>query len=193
MKNAGKIAKHIITFIVFLLCGLFIFRCCIASDQSVLKSLTVTDTLREAYAADPSIEILTHDLPYEISEDGYLSGYSLVMIPSIKQTQITLRYNDSIFSYNDLPEDAVFTYCLTDSVTGEEITGEVLASQDKWMYNYRRVVFDGLSWTEENNLTVTLYADGEKITELLLHHVDMNIVNEQYKLSRAEKNALTGN
>ncbi len=191
MKNAGKIAKYVITFIVFFLCGLFIFRCCISTDKSVLKSLTVTDSLREAYAADPNLEMLTHDTPYEISDDGYLSGYALVMIPSIEQTQITLRYNDSIFSYNELPEGAHFTYRLTDSVTGEEVTGEVLASQDKWMYNYRRVVFDGLSWTEENNLTVSLWCDGEKITELLLHHVDMNVVNEPYKLSRADKDALT--
>ncbi|MBQ8746853.1 MAG: hypothetical protein IJZ08_03190 [Clostridia bacterium] len=193
MKNAGKIAKHIITFIVFLLCGLFIFRCCIAGDQSVLKSLTVTDTLREAYAWNPDLEMLTHEMPFELSEDGYLSGYALVMIPSIAETQITLRYNDSIFSYNDLPEDATFTYRLTDSVTGAEVVGEVLASQDKWMYNYRRVIFDGLSWTEENNLTVSLWCGETKITELLLHHVDMNVVNEPYKLSRADKNALTGN
>ncbi len=192
MKNAGKIAKYVITFIVFFLCGLFIFRCCISTDQSVLKSLTVTDSLREAYAADPDLTILTHDLPFEISEDGYLVGYSLVMIPSIEQTQITLRYNDSIYSYNELPTDAHFTYSLTDSHTGEENFGEVLASQEKWMYNYRRVVFDGISWTEENNLTVTLYCDGVKISELMLHHKDMNVVNEPYKLSRADKSALTG-
>lgn len=192
MKNAGKIAKYAITFIVFFLCGLFIFRCCIASDQSVLKSLTVTDSLREAYAADPDLVMLTHKMPFELSEDGYLMGYALVMIPSIEQTQITLRYNDSIFSYNELPENAHFTYSLTDSETGEEVFGEVLASQDKWMYNYRRVIFNGISWTEENNLTVTLYSDGKKITEFLIHHKDMNIVNEQYKLSRADKNALTG-
>ena len=192
MKNAGKIAKYILTFIVFFLCGLFIFRCCIAADQSVLKQLTVTDSLREAYAADPDLEMLTHEMPFEISEDGYLSGYALVMIPSIEQTQITLRYNDSIYSYNELPEDAYFTYRLTDSETGEEVIGKVLASQDKWMYNYRRVVFDGLSWTQENNLTVSLYSDGEKITEFMIHHKDMNIINEPYKLSRADKNALTG-
>ncbi len=192
MKNAGKIAKYILTFIVFFLCGLFIFRCCIAADQSVLKQLTVTDSLREAYAADPDLEMLTHEMPFEISEDGYLSGYALVMIPSIEQTQITLRYNDSIYSYNELPEDAHFTYRLTDSETGEEVIGEVLASQDKWMYNYRRVVFDGLSWTQENNLTVSLYCDGEKITEFMIHHKDMNIINEQHKLSRSEKEALTG-
>ena len=192
MKNAGRIAKYVITVIVFFLCGLFIFRCCISTDRSVLKQLTVTDSLREAYAANPDIEMLTHEMPFELSEDGYLMGYALVMIPEIEQTQITLRYNNSIFSYNELPEDAHFTYSLTDSVTGEEVFGEVLASQEKWMYNFRRVVFDGLSWTEENNLTVTLYSDGEKVSELMLHHKDRNIVNEQYKLSRADKNALTG-
>ena len=192
MKNAGQIAKSVIVFIVLFLNALFIFRCCIASDESTLKSLTVTDTLREAYAADPNVEMITHELPFEISEDGYMTAYALVMIPSIEQTQITVRYNESIYEYNKLPQDAAFTYRLTDSVTGEEVEGEVLASTSKWMYNYRRIVFDGVSWTKENNLTVSIWCGNEKITELMLHHVDMNVVNEPYRLSRNEKQALTG-
>ncbi len=192
MKNPGRIAKIVIECILFFLCALFIFRCCIASDESTLKSLTVTDTLRKAYSDDPNIEMITHEPPFEISEDGYMTAYALVMIPSIEQTQITVRYNESIYEYNKLPLGAAFTYRLTDSVTGEEVEGEVLASTSKWMYNYRRIVFDGVSWTKENNLTVSIWCGDEKITELMLHHVDMNVVNEPYKLSRNEKQALTG-
>lgn len=191
MQKAGKIAKSFVYLIVFIICGMFIFRCCVATDKSLLNTLRATDALKEAYAADPHIEMLTHELPFELSEDGYLSGYALVMIPSIEETQVTLRYNDSIFGYNDLPENAAFRYVLTDSVTGEEVEGKVLASTGKWMYNYRRVVFAGLSWTEKNNLTVSVWHEDKKITELLLHHVDMNVVNEQYKLNKVEKEALT--
>ena len=193
MKRAGTVAKIVVSAIVFILCGLFILRCCVAADESVLDTLTVTDTLREAYAADPNIEMLTHDTPFEISEDGYMTAYALVIIPDAEQVQITVRYNDSIFSYNNLPEDAHFTYTLTDSVTGEEVEGEVLASQNKWMYNYRRLVFDGVPFTSESNLTVTIRCGEEKITEELIHHADQNVVNEPYTLSRKEKATLAGN
>ncbi len=191
MKNPGRIAKIVIECILFILCGLFIFRCCMASDQSTLKELTVTEPLKAAYAADPQMEMITHKPPFEISEDGYMTAYALVMIPSIEQTQITVRYNDSIFSYNDLPADAALTFTLTDSVTGETISPSVTKSAKKWMYNYRRLVFDGVSLTEKNNLTVTILCGEEKITEMMIHHADQNIVNEPYRLSRAEKRALT--
>jgi len=136
--------------------------------------------------------MLTHDTPYEISEDGYMTAYGLVMIPAIEQVQITVRYNESIYEYNSLPAGAAFTYTLTDSVTGEEIEAVPAEEDEHWMYSYRRLVFDGIALTEENNLTVKIYCSGVKITEEMIHHADQNVVNEQYKLSGREKAALTG-
>ena len=160
MNKVGSIAKAVVSAIVFILCGLFIFRCCIAADQSRLSDITPNDALNAAYAADPDLTMLTHDTPFEISEDGYMIAYGLVMIPSIEQVQITVRYNESIFDYNSLPADATFTYTLTDSVTGEEIEAVPAEEEAQWMYFYRRLVFDGIALTEENNLTVTIYCNG---------------------------------
>ena len=192
MKRAGTVAKIVVSAIVFILCGLFILRCCVAADESALNALTVTDPLREAYASDPDMEMFTHDTPFEISDDGYMTAYGLVIIPDIGQVQITVRYNDSIFSYNGLPEDAPFTYTLTDSVTGTSVTAVPAEEAEKWMYNYRRLVFEGVPFTEESNLTVAIWYGEEKITEELIHHADQNVVNEEYVLSRKEKDALTG-
>ncbi len=190
MKRAGTIAKIVVSAIVFILCGLFILRCCVAADESILNTLTVNDTLKAAYAADPSLSILTHDTPFEISEDGYMTAYGLVIIPDLSQVQITVRYNDSIFSYNNLPADAPFTYTLTESVTGEVIAAVPAEEAEKWMYNYRRLVFEGVPFTEESNLTVAIWYGEEKITEELIHHADQNVVNEEYTLSRKEKDSL---
>lgn len=192
MKRAGTVAKIFVSAIVFILCGLFILRCCVAADEGVLSTLTITDMLREAYAADPNMEMLTHDTPFEISEDGYMTAYALVIIPKAEQVQITVRYNDSIFSYNNLPEDAPFTYTLTDSESGAVIAAVPAEQAEKWMYNYRRLVFDGVPFTEESNLTVAIWCGEEKITEELIHHADQNVVNESYTLSRKEKAALAG-
>lgn len=192
MKRAGTIAKIVVSAIVFILCGLFVLRCCVAADESVLDTLTVNEALKTAYAADPSLTMLTHDTPFEISADGYMTAYALVIIPDLAQVQITVRYNDSIFSYNNLPEDAPFTYTLTDSATGEEIAAVPAEQAEKWMYNYRRLVFEGVPFTEESNLTVTIWCGEEKITEELIHHADQNVINEPYTVSRKEKAALVG-
>lgn len=193
MKRAGTVAKIVVSAIVFILCGLFILRCCVAADQSVLDSLTVNEALKRAYAADPSLSMITHDTPFEISEDGYMTAYALVIIPDAEQVQITVRYNDSIFSYNSLPEDAPFTYTLTDSESGAVIAAVPAEQAEKWMYNYRRLVFDGVPFTDESNLTVAIWCGEEKITEELIHHADQNVVNEPYTLSQKEKSALAGN
>lgn len=192
MKRAGTVAKIVVSAIVFILCGLFILRCCVAADESVLHTLTVNDALKAAYAANPSLSMITHDTPFEISEDGYMSAYGLIIIPDLSQVQITVRYNDSITDYNRLPADAPFTYTLTESVTGTVITAAPTAQEEQWMYNYCRLVFDGVPFTEESNLTVAIWYGEEKITEELIHHADQNVVNVEYALSRKEKDALTG-
>lgn len=193
MNRAGKIAKTVIAAIVLVLNGLFIFRCCIADDKSILDTLAVTGSLRAVYASDPDTEMLTHEPPYEIAENGYMSAYALVIIPEAEQVQITVRYNDSIYSYNNIPEGSAFAYTLNDSVTGEEISGTIAAAEERWMYNYRRLIFEGVTLNETNNLTVKIWYDDAPITSQLIHHADQNIVLEPYKLSRAEKEALGGN
>ncbi len=191
MEKASKIAKTVVTAVVFILCGMFILRCCVAADQSVLNDLTPNDVLRAAYAQNPDLEIFTHDTPREISEDGYMAAYALLLIPEAGQVQITVRYNDSIFSYNNLPADTLFSYTLTVSGTGEEIAPTSMEEGEKWMYNYRRLVFDGVEITDDTSLTVNIYAGDEKITWQQIHHKDQNAVNEEFRLSRKDKAALT--
>lgn len=193
MNKAGTVAKAVVSAVVFLLCGLFIFRCCAEANRSFLSDITPNDALNAAYAANPDLTMITHDMPFEISADGYMTAYALVMIPEIAQVQITVRYNESIYEYNDLPAGADFTYTLTDSVTGQEIEAVPAEEDAYWMYSYRRLVFNGIALTDENNLTVAIYCGGEKITEELIHHADQNGVEDKpYKLSGKEKAALTG-
>ena len=60
------------------------------------------------------------------------------------------------------------------------------------MYNYRRLVFSGVEMTEASDLVLRMYTGGEEISFDTIHYADQNVVNEPYKLSRAEKKALAG-
>ncbi len=189
MRKIGTVAKTVCTVLLFVICGLFILRCCVAADQSLLNDLTPNRVLASAYNENPALELFTHKTPKEISTDGYMAAYALFIIPEARQVQITVRYNDSIFSYNDLPEDTVFTYTLQSS-TGGEVTAVPVDEAERWMYNYKRLVFDGVDFTEETNLTLNIYSGETKITWQLIHHKDQNAVNEPYTLKRADKEAL---
>ena len=192
MKNAGRIAKYIVTFIVFFLCGLFILRCCFAADHSTLSDITPTDRLKTAYAAqDGDVDILTHSIVSEISQDGYMTVYAFVYIPSIEQIQLTVRYNDSIFDYNNLSQDTAFTFILQDSESGAAIPASIVQQEKKLMYNYLRLVFDGVTIGETNDLVLHMLAGDAEISSDTVHYADQNVVMESYRLSRGEKKLLT--
>ncbi len=192
MKLAGRIAKWIVVAFVAIFNIMFIFRCCVAGDRSVLSDLTPTDALRTAYA-DGEVELITHEVVREISENGYMSAYAYVYSPEAEEVQITIRYNDSVYEYNALPEDVEFSFTLTDSVSGTVYEPSVISEDSFWMYNHRRLVFSGVKMSEESNLVVKMMYNGEEISFETIHYADQNVVNEPYKLSRREKEALGDN
>lgn len=192
MKLAGRIAKGIVVAFVAIFNIMFIFRCCVAADQSHLDTLIATDALRTAYA-DGDAGIITHDMAAEIAENGYMSCYAFAWSPEAKEVQITVRYNNSVYEYNALPQDAEFSYTLTDSVSGTVYEPTVIQEDSFWMYNHRRLVFSGVKMSEESDLVVKMIYNGEEISFETIHYADQNVVNEPYKLSRSEKKALGGN
>ena len=193
MKYAGRIAKWIVTAFIAIFNIMFIFRCCVAGNRSILADLVPTDALRAAYT-DGQVELITHDVVREISENGYMSAYAYVWSPEAKEVQITVRYNDSVYEYNALPEEAEFSFTLTDSVSGTVYEPSVTLKDSFWMYNHRRLVFSDVEMAEESNLVLKMYYNGEElISSDTIHYADQNVVNEPYRLSRSEKKALGGN
>jgi len=190
MEKVGRIAKNTVIFLLFFICGLFIFRCCFAADRSTLNDIIPTDGLRAAYAADGELEILSHEVVREISEDGYMAAYAFVWIPEAGEVQLTVRYNDSVYEYNGLPAGDTFTFVLTDSKSGKVYEAAVLAEEKKWMYNFRRLSFSGVEITEGNDLVLCMLCGGEEISQDTVHYADQNAVLRPYKLSRSEKKVL---
>ena len=192
MSKTGRIAKITVISIMYILIGLFIFRCCFASNRSTLNDLVPTDALSAASADGVIPEMLTHDIVTEISQDGNVACYAFVYIPEIREVQITVRYNSSIYEKESLPMDTVFTFGLTDSDTKEEVPGEILETKTVWMYTYHRLVFRNVSITDTNDLLLQMYAGDKAVAVDVLHYKDQNVVLKPYKLSGGEKKALLG-
>ena len=192
MSKTGRIAKITVISIMYILIGLFIFRCCFASNRSTLNDLVPTDALSAASADGVIPEMLTHDIVTEISQDGKIACYAFVYIPEIREIQVTVRYNASIYEKESLPTDTVFTFGLTDSDTKEEVPGEILETKTVWMYTYHRLVFRNVSITDTNDLLLQMYAGDKAVAVDVLHYKDQNVVLKPYKLSGGEKKALLG-
>ena len=192
MSKTGRIAKIIVISILYILIGLFIFRCCFASNQSTLHDLLPTDALTAASANGAFPEMLTHDIVTEVSQDGNIACYAFVYVPEIREIQVTVRFNSSIYEKKSLPIDTTFTFGLTDSDTKTEVTGEILATKTIWMYTYHRLVFRNVSITDTNDLLLQMYAEDTAVAVDVLHYKDQNVVLAPYKLSGSEKKALLG-
>jgi len=191
MKIAGKIAKWIVVGFVAVFNLMFIFRCCVAADQSRLSDIVPTEALRAAYA-DGEIAIVTHDVVREISENGYMSAYAYVYSPEAKELQVTVRYNNSVYEYNGLTPGSPFTYTLHDTVSEAVWEPTRIVEDSMWMYNYRRLVFSDVEFSDTSDLIVRMHCAGEEISFETVHFADQNAVTEPYKLSGSEKKALGG-
>ena len=190
MNKTGRIAKITVIVILYILIGLFIFRCCFAANHSTLSDLYPTDSLIAASSDGQIPDMLTHDVVSEVAPDGNMAAYAFVYIPEIREVQITVRYNDSIFEKESLPVDTAFTFTLTDSDTKTEVTGEIVATESIWMYTYLRIVFRDVAISDTNDLLLQMYAGNTAVSVDVIHYKDQNIVIEPYKLSGKEKNAL---
>ena len=190
MNKTGRIAKIIVISILYILIGLFIFRCCFASNQSTLNDVLPTDALTAASADGVIPEMLTHDIVTEISQDGKIACYAFVYIPEIREIQLTVRYNDSIYEKESLAADTVFTFGLTDSDTKAEVTGEILATKKVWMYTYHRLVFREVSITDTNDLLLQMYAGDKAVAVDGIHYKDQNVVLKPYNLSGNERKSI---
>ena len=122
-----------------------------------------------------------------------MACYAFVYVPEIREIQVTVRYNDSIYEKQSLAADTAFTFTLTDSDTKAEVTGEILATKKVWMYTYHRLVFRDVSISDQNDLLLQMYAGDKAISVDIIHYKDQNQVFKTYKLSGSERKALTQN
>lgn len=182
-----KAIKRVATAILFIICGMFILRCCMVADKSVFDDLTATPALVSAYA-DGSLSVKTVKVEAEIADDGYFSAYSFYFVPENGEVQITVRWNDSVYTYTDMTEGHEYTFHLLNETTGETFPLTALESKKRSIYNYRKLDAVGVDLGDTDKLTVVMeLRDGFESTQVI-RYAEQSL--EDYKLSGGEKKAL---
>ncbi len=155
-----KFVKKAGAAIVLILCALFILRCCMVADKSVFSKLIPTDALKSAYSDGESV-MQTIKISSEMSERGYFSAYGFYYNEESGEVQLALRWNDSAYGYTDTAEGAEFDFILRNITTGEEYPVEIVDSKKRSIYNYRKILSDGVKIGAGDRLAaVMLLRDG---------------------------------
>lgn len=162
----GKTLKIILIVGIFLVIGLFIGRIALTYYYPAeMKRVLPNEKLAAAWnAAGEEARAFTQEpvAPYDDRKKGHFFFSELLCVPCAEQVQVTVRYNQStledlrltrslpIAPEGDSPE--LRFYLREGKVDGEgkAVTGRILPVSDflyaeKFMYHYRRLVFDGVS------------------------------------------------
>lgn len=182
-----KAIKRVATAILFVICGMFVLRCCMVADKSVFDELYATPTLVSAYT-DGDMTVQTVKVEAEIADDGYFSAYSFYYVPKNGEVQITVRWNDSVYNYTDMTKGYEYTFHLLNEDTGETFPLSTLDSKKRSIYNYRKLDAVGVNLGEADRLTVVMeLRDGFESTQVI-RYGEQSL--EIYKLSGKDKKAL---
>lgn len=154
---------------------LFFWRMCTRGDTELVKSYCWTDAARAAYNENgKALTVYQLDPKSEIGEATTkkknrfsFAISSVYLTPAADQLQFTLRYNDSLltrlqaeYDLDAPPEGEAFVFVLADN-TGAIYTEYQYLADERNVNNYRRLVFDGLSF--EDGITeyfVSVYYTG---------------------------------
>ena len=163
-----KFVKYTATAILFILCGMFVFRCCLVADKSTFSDLTATDGLTAALADGETTVYTVNRVEREISESGYFCAYAFYWIPETGEIQCTVRWNDSAYEYTSMEEGYEYTFHLLNETTGEIYPCTAIGSEKNSIYNFRKLVAEGASVTDTERLTVVMeLRDGYTDTQIL--------------------------
>ena len=185
--KAKRIAWSIFFGICLLVIILVLVRIFLMSDNKELSSIFPTENAVAAYSNEN--EFLTHKVYETIADDGYYSANGIIWCPETGELQITGRYNDSLFTYFDCADTVEFTWKLEDRANEKTYEGKVVESAEKYIYNYRKIVFEDVEINDESELYLFLcYEDKypvEDLTKGLLIHIPGESF-KTYKLSKDE-------
>ena len=151
----GKIIKRIATAILLLVCLMFIIRCCMAADKSKFSDLYATDALKSAWT-DGESEILTVKVHAEMAQDGYFSAYGFYYNPESGEVQFAVRWNRSVYTYTDMEPGHEFSFHLLNETTGAVYPAFAVAEDSMTLYQYRKMLAEGVSVGEDEQLTVVM-------------------------------------
>ena len=183
-KILRKTFSYALTVLALAVIAFLVWRISSTGDPKAFKSFLWNDISIEAYNESPeSFKALQYVRNDNLTPNGKFSASSVYFVPSIGQFQMTLRYNDSTvkklvnelmteyelknanevkekFGVYENTEKELFVFTLSDNL-GNVYTDYQVVSGTKYMYNYRRIIFDNI----DMNATKVTEKDGETLTE----------------------------
>ncbi len=184
-----RATKFIILAISLFIYAFFILRLCTSGDPKTVTSVQWNDIAEAAYQNDPEgFTVLEQEPSAFITADGRFWISNVLYLPSAKQLQVTVKFNNSTLKYlrreiaeaknkaaiengeikegevlyteNDivLPDEA-FDYSLLDD-HGVRYHPSSVSSDKKQNYNYRILIFDDIDMEEAFTVYVDMYYVG---------------------------------
>lgn len=156
--TVGKIIKKTLLYSLrlasFFVIAILLWRIFSGEAPKNMQQLLFTDSTAQSLNDNPSsFEVYHYQHKDNLTSDGKFAASHIYYIPSEKQIQITVRYNNSTikhlmqdYSLSEEPATEPFVFTLTDGM-GNTYTEYKYISDTKNMYNYRRFVFDGVDFS----------------------------------------------
>ena len=187
--------KKIITGVFFVLFGIAVVGIFILSAindaENGPNTITPTEGAVSAYRnGDP---ILSHDTDQKFSSDGNIRCYKMIYIPSAKEFQITVKYNNIVYQKLEADADDGFEFVLYNTETKEENTDYTVSEHpSKGRFEFYRLVFHNVEFSDTADIELAMHPVGarDRGSAIKLHKAGEEF--EQYKLSKKEIAALGG-
>lgn len=194
-KIFGFLIKFSATLVVATVCGLLLWRIFSSNTPKSLTNISVNDAVYDAYSDDEKLYIFNQEQNSTTRAEnnaGYFSITHTAFIPEANQIQVVLRYNNStikhlvedkelsftperdkdlfdvslFFSVDITPDNKDDNAIISDEATRTfRCSSELISSEEKNLYNYRKFVFDlntcgeNLEELLDSGLLLAVYAD----------------------------------
>jgi hypothetical protein len=218
-KTVRKTLKLLFLLLIIATFAALIWRMGLSNAPKSMKKLSANEALSLAYEKSEGELSAFTQKHITITKDkkcyGYFAVNSVVFIPEANQVQVVIRYNNSTIKHlkedygvDPLPDRSLEVYDFSlvvstfadetkdeKNVTKQRIHPTSITTEENALYNFRKVIFDGVSMGEDVcNICLDFYYVGaidysvDAYGTLLVY--DYITPRDEYSLSRKEKKSL---
>jgi len=190
----SKIIKFIFVLLIIAVYTLLLGRMFLARYTGSMAKYAWTNNAIKTYEQTTDFTLMTQNLSKTIDDNGYFSISNYVYIPEINEVQFTVRYNNSTVDtlenfYTDVSDiGETFVFTLTDN-NGNVYDSYKYLSKSNLIYNFRRLVFEGVDLSNAGTLYLNVYyindvSKSSKIyTSFQLYNEDANSFESNLKIN----------
>lgn len=188
LKTVFKWSCYLVIVATFVM---LIGRIQMAKIPKKFKEFTWTEAAKEA-AKDGEIELILQEPYSSFDDNGYYHLSATALSPESGEVQCTVRYNSRStinalmqwYGLTDRPQGETFVYILSDQ-DGNTYTDYQFAAASRPLYEFRRLVFDGVKLENVTTLYLDVYYgddvsnDGRMNASFVIYDSEMNAMKPE--------------